>query len=225
MGFLDIFINSENDGQPKETKAKESVTNTIFPPKENNVFPSTYNPPVMNVDDSYDDEFTKKTLIVYMDGLESLNQPGYDFYEYYKAISQGDINNLQMYPMAFSMATAMDNTLTKEKLINSAEYYLSEINKFYQNNLTKGNANKQELINQKNNENQSLVNQINTINQQIESLKSQALALQNDVNNIDTKYTPLIDDITNKLNANDKAKSKIVQLIETVKQNIQNTIK
>ena len=44
--------------------------------------------------------------------------------------------------MALAMATAMDSSLTKEKLISQADYYVTELNKTFQAYADNGNGKK-----------------------------------------------------------------------------------
>jgi hypothetical protein len=166
-----------------------------------------------------------KAIEVYKSGFDSLNQNGYDFYEFYQAITQGGVNNPQIYPMAFTMANAMDKSVTKDKLIQTADFYLSEINKVYNDYVAKGNGKKQDLITQKNNENQALVTELSMMEQQLEALKTQIQDRQNKLNAIGGKYEPMISDVDNKLSANEMAKNQIVQSIEQVKTGIINNLK
>jgi hypothetical protein len=166
-----------------------------------------------------------KATEVYQNGFDSLNQAGYDFYEFYQAIVQGGIDNPQLYPMAFTMANAMDKTLTKDKLVQSADFYLNEINKVYSDYVAKGNTKKEELTIQKNNENQALVNELSMMEQQMEALKTQIQDRQNKLNAIDTKYGPMISEIDSKILANETAKTQITNSIQQVKNGIINNIK
>jgi hypothetical protein len=166
-----------------------------------------------------------KALEIYENGFDSLNQPGYDFYEFFKAVIQVGVDNSQTYPMAYAMATAMDKTITKEKLLSQSDFYVSEINKVYNDYVTKGNAKRQEIINQKNHENQSLLGELELMRQQLEALQTQMADRQSKLSAIDVKYGPLINEVEGKLSANDMAKQRIVSSIEMVKNGIINNLK
>ena len=245
MSWKSLLINDENEdenGQPKEKQ--------VVPPKNTPrpQFPETpsqnggdsfntpqFNSPQFNSPQSFTttgpsgsvpQTFIDNAMAVYKNGFDSLNQAGYDFYELYQMVSEGgDVSNPQVYQMAFRMATTMDKTLTKDKLLLSAEYYLSEINKQYNNFVAQGNTKKDNLITQKNNENHTLTTDLESLNQQLEALKIQINDRQNKLNAIDSKYAPLIGDVENKLEANSIAKNQLVQSIEQIKSGISNNIK
>jgi hypothetical protein len=228
MGWKDLFIAGEENTNDKPTQEKP-VENTQmkFPTNTNNTFP-TYTsptPPVQFNSSQVPQEYLAKAIEVYKSGFDSLNQAGYDFYEFYQAITQGGVNNPQIYPMAFTMASAMDKSVTKEKLLQTADFYLGEINKVYNDYVSKGNGKKQDLITQKNNENQALVTELSMMEQQLEALKTQIQDRQNKLNAIGGKYQPMISDVDNKIAANETAKNQIVQSIEQVKSGIINNLK
>jgi hypothetical protein len=228
MGWKDLFIAGEENSNDKPTQEKP-VENTQmkFPTNTNNTFPTYTAPttPVQFNSSQVPQEYLAKAIEVYKSGFDSLNQNGYDFYEFYQAITQGGVNNPQIYPMAFTMANAMDKSVTKDKLVQTADYYLSEINKVYNDYVAKGNGKKQDLIIQKNNENQALVNELSLMEQQLEALRTQIQDRQNKLNAIGGKYEPMISDVDNKLSANEMAKNQIIQSIEQVKTGIINNLK
>jgi len=170
-------------------------------------------------------EHLEKTLELYQQGFDSLNQPGYDFYEYYQAVVSAGVDNPQIYQMAFTMASAMDKTITKDKLVQQSDFYISEITKVHTNYVEKGNVKKQELIQQKSHENESLVGELDLMRQQLEALKTQIADRENKLQAIDGKYGPKLVEIEGKLAANDLAKETMVNSIEKVKQGIINNLK
>jgi hypothetical protein len=225
MGWKELFIADEEYSNDKPTQEKP-VENTQMKFPTNNTFPTYTAPtPVQFNSSQVPQEYLTKAIEVYKSGFDSLNQNGYDFYEFYQAITQGGVNNPQIYPMAFTMASAMDKSVSKDKLLQSADFYLTEINKVYNDYVAKGNAKKQDLVNQKNNENQALVTELSMMEQQLEALKTQIQDRQNKLNAIGGKYEPMISDVDNKIVANETAKNQIVQSIEQVKSGIINNLK
>lgn len=239
MGLIDLFINSEENTTDKPKNAETSQSQPKFPTTEpteqksssifNFGFGSTPAPapapaPTFTPSTSVNPEHFAKALEIYENGFDSLNQPGYDFYEYFKAVAIG-ADNPQIYTMAFAMGSAMDKTITKDKLLQQSDFYLSEINKVYNDYVAKGSGKKNDLMNQKNNENQALVSELDMMNQQMEALRIQIIDRQNKLSAIDSKYGPMISDVDSKLMANESAKSQIVQKIEQVKNGIINNLK
>ncbi len=170
-------------------------------------------------------EHLEKALKIYQDGFDSANQPGYDFYEFYQAITSAGTDSPQLYPMAFAMAKSMEKSLSKESLLQQSEFYISEILKAYNNYIASGNSKRDKLIAEKGNENQSLSGELELLRQQMESIKIQIEDRSKKLAAIDSKYQPMISEVDSKLAANDEAKNQIIQLIEKVKQGIINNLK
>ena len=169
---------------------------------------------------------------LYTRGLDSLNLPGYDFYEFYNAISSVPSANQQTYQMAFQMAMAMDKSITVATLTQNADYYLSKINDVYQDYMRQGQSKITAVTNNLNSEKQQLGNEVNGLNAQIQSLRTQITDLENQLargqkalGEIELKYKPQEQEIKEKLLANEKAKSLIESKINQVKNNINQYLK
>jgi hypothetical protein len=234
MSLKNLFIVSDensNDNQGKKETAKQTKVETPSAEPTTNSFSvfgfgSTPAPAAKPIETSnFSNEMFAKALEIYENGFDSLNQPGYDFYEFYKAVMQVGVDNPQTYPMAYAMATAMDKSITKEKLLSQSDFYINEIEKVYNEYVAKGNAKRQEVINQKNHENQSLLGELELMKQQLEALQTQIADRQTKLSAIDTKYGPIISDVEGRLAANDMAKQKIVSSIQSVKNGITNNLK
>lgn len=227
MGLRSLFFTDAESKEEKPSKGKQlEVETTSFPTTEQiktqTYFP-TSNTPVFGAPDN---KHLDTVIEMYEKGFESLNQDGYDFYEFFQAITNsGAADNPQMYQMAMTMGAAMDKTMTKSKLISQADFYINEINKVYNHYVTSGNSKKQELVNQKNSENQSLTSELSNLRQQLEALTNQIKSKENQLSLIDNKYQPTINEIDSKLNANNIAKDKILSEITKVKNGINNNLK
>lgn len=165
-----------------------------------------------------------KAYGLYQAGFDSLNQPGYDFYEYFKMVVAGGIENTPIYGMAFAMGKSVEPNMNKAGLINQADFYLSEINKVYEQYSTQGNTKKGELVNRKASEKQSLESDVDSIKQQIEALLIQQRASEKKLNEIDSNYAGQLNEIDCKITANNLAKDKIIGQIQAVKNGITNNI-
>lgn len=230
MGLKDLFIIKDENDKPKKVEPVKETSNIKFPTESSS--PSLFSfgkqteqtfAPISNSQVS--SEHLAKAIESYQNGFDSLNQAGYDFYEFYQSVASAGIDNPQVYLMAFSMGKSMDKTITKEKLIEQSNFYTSEINKNYSDNISKGNAKKQELVNQKTNENQALVSELDLMKQQLETMKIQIQDREGKLLAIGGKYEPKISEIDSKLAANELAKNKLVQSIEQVKNGIINNLK
>jgi hypothetical protein len=49
---------------------------------------------------------------LYQSGFDNLNQPGFDFYEYYQLVMNGGVTNPNLH-YGFTMANTMDKLVTK----------------------------------------------------------------------------------------------------------------
>lgn len=235
MGLLDLLINSDESSNAKTSTpapAKQPVVSFSEAPVGQTSAPAfgfnseptpatpTYQAPVQ-----VSNEYMQKAFEMYEKGFESLNKDGFDFYEFYQSVMQGGPTNPQVYTMAFGMGTIMKKTLSKADLIADADYYIAEITKVYNDNITKGNAKKQTLLAQKDSENKSLVSELENMEQQLEALKVQIDDRRRKLSDIDNKYSPDLTDFDNRLGANELAKNRIVDSIEQVKQGINLNIK
>jgi len=235
MGFKSWFVNDVEGDTPKQSIEQTPKENTTkFPDVETKSqsssfsFPTTPTPtPVISniTQSNTSQEHLNNALDVYDKGFDSLNQQGYDFYEFYQSVMNAGPDNPQIYQMAFMMGTGMDKTVTKEKLVDQSGYYINEINKVYDNYVVKGNNKKQETLNQKTNENQSLVGELDLMRQQMDALQTQIQDREMKLKAIEGKYGPILNEIDSKLAANDIAKNKIVQSIEQVKNGIISNVK
>lgn len=207
---------SFSDAQVEQTQAPAFTFNSEPTPTPT----QTYQIPVQ-----VSNEYMQKTFEMYEKGFESLNKNGFDFYEFYQSVMQGGPTNPQVYTMAFGMGSIMDKSLSKDKLISDADFYIAEITKVYNDNVSKGNAKKQNLLAQKDSENKSLVTELENMEQQLEALKIQIDDRKKKLSAIDSKYSPELTDFDNRLGANELGKNKIIDSIEQVKQGINLNIK
>lgn len=169
-------------------------------------------------------EQVDKAYSIYQAGFDSLNQPGYDFYEYFKMVVAGGIENTPIYAMAFAMGKSVEPKMNKEALLNQANFYLEEINKIYETYAGQGNNKKSELLNRKASEKQSLESDVESFKQQIESLLIQQRASEKKLNEIDSNYVGQLNEVDFKISANNLAKDRIIGEIQSVKNGISNNV-
>lgn len=239
MGLKSLFINDEESNDKSTTSApqKQTDNSVVFKDtteensapffsfnQEKTVIPTPTSTSTFQVPVEVSAEYMQKTFEMYQSGFESLNKDGFDFYEFYQSVMQGGPTNPQVYVMAFNMGSIMDKSLSKEKLISDADYYIGEITKVYNDNVTKGNAKKESLLQQKDAENKNLSGELLMMEEQLEALKVQIDDRKKKISDIDNKYSPQITEFENKLGANKLAKDKIVDSIELVKQGISTNI-
>lgn len=228
MGFKDLFF---VDDSSKEKKVEEKVVHTNQFPDSNvqqptaapvNSAPATNTTPYVSPQCQ---PHMDKILALYEKGFNNLNKPGYDFFEFFKAVTSGGISNPQIYSMAITMGLSLDPTVTKEKLLADAQYYLDEIEKVFNGYVENGNMKRTETINLMNSERETLSSDLSALRARAAEIASEIAQKESALSEIDNKYKPTLDDIDCKLMANDLAKNRLVESITTVKNGITNNLK
>lgn len=221
-----LFVRDNETGEQNQAKSTDSFS---FPAAINTPPSSgTVNPGTGVVEQAVINE----VLMVYEKGIDSINMPGYDFYEFYKAI--GSITNAgeQAYQMAYQMAKSMDSSLSTQKLLSDAEFYISKINEVHNQYSMQGQQKISSLEAKKNDEKNKLTADINDATQQVNQLRTQMQELEAQINQkrtrltaVDGDYLPQENTIRQKLLANDNAKQMSILKLSSVKDGIQNFIK
>jgi hypothetical protein len=173
-----------------------------------------------------------EVIKVYEDGLESINMPGYDFFEFYKAVGAAGNHGSQMYNMAFQMASALDKTITVQKLVSDAEFYISKINEVHSQYSSQGQLRLNDIQEKKVAEKSKLSNEIDQSTQRIAQLRVELQNLENDVrqkreelSKIDEGFIQQENSIREKMAANDAARNSSIDKLNTVKNGIGNFLK
>lgn len=223
-----LFIKTEDEENKVEAPA--STQQFTFP--VNTGGSTVQQPTSAETSNHYDQSTLNEVIAVYEKGIDSINMPGYDFYEFYKAISSISNANDQTYQMAFHMAKSMDSNITPDKLVGDAEFYISKINEVHNQYTTQGQQKINLLDTKKNEEKSKLQSDIEHATQQINSLRNQLQALEADINqkrttlaSVENKYHPQESAIRQKLLANDNAKQVSINKLTAVKEGIKRFIK
>lgn len=173
-----------------------------------------------------------EVLEVYESGLDSINMPGYDFYEFYKSVSSTGTSGEAIYNMAFQMARTLDSTITPAKLLNDAEFYISKINEVHGQYVSKGQLKLSALQEKKNSERTKLQSEIDSASQRMNQLRAELQQLEADVaqkraslSKLEDQFYPQEKAIREKLNANDAARQTSIDRLNIVKTGIQRFIK
>lgn len=163
---------------------------------------------------------------LYESGFAQMNKEGIDFYEFYLNLtSTGNIDKLELYQMAFNMHQTMNPNFTKESALNDAKSYIQNIEQAFSNMNGKGNEKKESLIRDKKEEQSTLKSEISSIELQINHLRIELENKTKQLNDIDGKYASVLDDVELKLEAHVIVKDNLLEKINKVVQNIQQTIK
>ena len=222
----------------KSTQEEEAGNNIQKNAKDVFSFPVNTNQSAPNLNAQYsnqtgiDDKVLNEVIEVYEKGIDSINMPGYDFYEFYKAIGSISNSGEQAYLMAYQMAKSMDSTLTAQKLVQDADFYISKINEVHQQYNSQGSQKIASIETKKTEEKNLLMSEIEKGTQQISQLRNQLQVLESEINQKRTtlttiygNYKPQENTIRQKLLANDSAKHISIMKLMTVKENIQKNIK
>lgn len=198
-------------------KETGNETQKVEPVIEKNVVPeSKVTFPTMNTNEAVPNEVLSKVIEMYEKGFDSLNRPGYDFYEFFKAVMVTDPNNPQSYLMAYTMASSMDKAITKTALLSGGEFYLTEISKVYTKYDEEGKAIKNKLINEQKDEKERLQLYIKTTQDKIAALQAELEQKTNLLLNYDHSNSGKIQAVDQKIIANNLAKDRITQKISQV---------
>ncbi len=222
FNWKSLFVNDETNQtntntsseQPKTTSIPTNTfptTDTKFPEPSNN---STTN--TVSTGSNSNNPFLNEILEVYNKGFESLNQSGFDFFEMYKSVMAVGPTNPQSYQMAFTMGKTINADLTKPVLLEKASFYVSEIEKVYAKYDATGNSKNKDL-------NNTITTQKSNLTKSIADLESQIAKLQTDLETkkaelarIDHDNHEMFAQIQQKIEANNMAKQRILESINTV---------
>ena len=222
--FKSLFVKTE--GEEEEVQAPETE-NLSFP--VSNTSPGSA--PASSSPNS-SDPVTQEVIKVYESGLESINMPGFDFYEFYQSVSVTGNPGEQAYTMAFQMAKSLDKTISPQKLIQDAEFYISKINEVHSQYVNQGQQKLHTLEEKKSAEKKTLNSEIDKGLARISQLKAELHQLESDINTkrnvlskIEDNYYPQEKQIKEKLSANDYARKMSIDKLNRIKDGILKYIK
>ncbi len=222
FNWKSLFVNDEtnqtNTNSSSEPPKTTSIPTNTFPTTDTK-FPETSNNSTTNTvstGSNSNNPYLNEILEVYNKGFESLNQSGFDFFEMYKSVMAVGPTNPQSYQMAFTMGKTINADLSKPILLEKASFYVSEIEKVYAKYDATGNSKNKDL-------NNSITSQKNELSKNIGDLESQIAKLQAELENKKTALAKIDHDnhemfaqIQQKIEANNLAKQKILESINTV---------
>jgi hypothetical protein len=225
--WKNLFVKTEETVTEKsdsETMLSFPVGNAntgITTAPANHYTPATVSDPIIN-----------DVIEVYESGLESINMPGYDFYEFYKAITSTGHNSEHTYQLAYQMAKSFDKTITVQKLMNDAEFYISKINEVHGQYVNQGQAKLRALEEKKSADKGQLQGEIDRGSARITQLRAELQQLEAEVNQkksalskIDEGFFPQEKSVREKLIANDSARKVSIDKLNAIKEGIFKFIK
>lgn len=231
--WKDLFIKSD---EPEQNESVSSSDNFSFPVNNNTQNFSGSSTPNQSQSQSttvVQSEAVKEVMQVYEKGLDSINMPGYDFYEFYRTIVATGINSgEQVYNMAFQMAKGLDSTVTAAKLLTDAEFYISKLNEVHSQYSSQGQQKLTTIQNNKGTDKSKLTSEIEAANRRISDLKNELQTLeasirskQDALTKVDNTYVPQEQTVKEKLQANDLAHAESIGRLNRVKDGIKQFVK
>jgi hypothetical protein len=220
-----LFIKDDSE----EEQAEEKMA---FPVVEPNLSQNSHFSPSMPSPGNTSNAYLNEIIEVYEKGLESINMPGYDFYDFYLAVKAAGAQNEAIYKMAFQMGKTMDSNITSQKLATDADYYISKINDVYKTYSEKGNQKLNNLESELKAEKENLTSEINQVESEINKMRQKIMEMEqklsetrNELVKVGSKYKPQQDVIRLKLQANDQAMQVSIQKLNSIKEAITKYIK
>jgi hypothetical protein len=224
--WKNLFVKSDEDPAEENKQTYEPLSFPVNPNSTTNNTNSGFPPQTVN------EPLLKEILGVYENGLDSINMPGYDFYEFYQAIASTGNHNEQTYRMAYQMAKSLDKTISSGKFLSDAEFYISKINEVHGEYGRQGQQKLNAIQDQKSRDKGQLNNDIDQAIKKINELKAELTRLENEINlkrntlaRIDENALPQEKMIKDKLAANDSAHKVSIDKLNAVKQCIQQYLK
>jgi len=220
--WKNLFVKTEGEQPSKNETSPESFS---FP-----VSPSSMQPASTPIPQN--DPVTTEVLQVYENGLDSINMPGYDFYEFYKTVISAGIPSQQTFMMAYQMARSIDKTISHNKLLTDAEFYISKINEVHSQYVSTGQGKLGTLEEKKKGEKHSLQQDIDQSTARMTQLRAELQQLESDISTkrgillkVDEAYYPEEKSIRAKLAANDLARKTSIDKLNMIKEGIQKFVK
>ncbi len=217
MNLRDLIFEKDGSEQVKQPEPTLGTPGITFPPSfpPPGMMTPALTAPVLSCE-----PYMGQVMELYETGFDSLNKEGYDFYEYFKAILKGGVDNPLIYDMAFQMAKGMDKTVTKERLLGDSDFYIQELDKVFSNYVAAGKSKKDETIHLKKVESEKLTKEVSEIDKEISRLTSEKRVKEEALQSIDKKYDPTVQEIDCKLLANQTARDTLVGSIKKVKEGL-----
>lgn len=232
MAFKDYWLNSDDSDKKKEEKTAEPTqAPTQQTPTQTGTaikFPDAAQVavaiPTPTIGATNCEPHMDAVMALYEEGFEGLNQPGVEFFEYFKSVVGAGIDNPGAYTMALNMLRGLDANMSKASLLQQSQFYIDEIMKVWQGYEDSGLNKKQSLEQSRDAETERMKSDLELMEQQLITLQNQIdskkIALQSQT----AKYAPGIEEIGCKMAANDLAKNKILGTINKVVAGINNNL-
>lgn len=131
--------------------------------------------------------------------IESINQPGVDFFEVWNAVEESGGEQAASLKQAFNTLKFADKSLTKEKLLSSGNYYKNELQKALDNDILKKNGEKTAITKKITESKASLTTEITSLEEQVKRLQKTIADKQAELSNLQTHWQPKLEEIEKKI--------------------------
>lgn len=156
--------------------------------------------------------------------LESINKPGVDFFEVWNAaIEMGGANSGNI-KAAYTSLKYADKTLSKEKLQETGDFYISSLKKILETETVKRQDEKNKLLAQKEQEKASLTKEIIELEQQLIATQKKLADKKTQNDGINQKYQAPVEAIEQKITNGRDAVNNVLNEMQAVVTIIQKEI-
>ena len=156
--------------------------------------------------------------------LESINKPGCDFFEVWNAsVEMGGANSNNI-RAAYTSLKYVDKSLTKQKLLETGDYYITNLVKVLEAETAKRKEEKDKLLARKEQQKTSLSTEIADLERQLIALQNSLAEKRKESESINEKYQPLVSEIDHKITNGQQAVNSVVSEMQQVVSIIQKEI-
>lgn len=148
--------------------------------------------------------------------IESINQPGVDFFEVWNAVEENGGAQPATLKQAFNTLKFADKTLSKEKLLSSGNYYKNELQKALDNDVNKKNEEKTAIEDKIKRSREALSTELNALETQVKALQKTISEKQTELDNLQQSWAPRLEDIDRKLKTGTHAIGGVITKIQAL---------
>ncbi|MCH5717138.1 hypothetical protein [Niabella hibiscisoli] len=148
--------------------------------------------------------------------IESINQPGVDFFEVWNAVEESGGEQAASLKQAFNTLKFADKTLTKEKLLSSGNYYKNELQKALDNDVLKKSGEKAAITNKIKESKETLIAEVSSLEEQVLRLQKTIAEKQAELSNLQAHWQPKLEDIERKIQTGKHAIEGVISKMQTL---------
>ena len=209
-GILKSLIFTDEHIEKME-KDKQSSSSSPLPQTNSSFSPSLA---TAHVNSNIDGSAIAKKMMEY---IESLNQPGIDFFEVWNAVEEFGGINLQNLQNAYkALYIGSGKTLTVDKLIDSGEFYKNSLETLVKENINKQAAEKQNLQNSQASEKATLESEVSDLSNQLTQIQNQLNSKRALLSQVDGRYQTKLNELDQKIQIGQTQLSSMLGKIENI---------